>query len=123
LMRRRSLPLKASVTRRRGLAKESLPKEEAEAILDAACAVDPHAPGIITMLSNLDVVPAKMQTAFPELVSDSPGVVVCARGVSDLEWLAGPVRRDGQEDGWAEGERWVNAHGSTLTRISGGVTL
>ncbi len=49
----------------------TLTQADAESIWDAACAVAPHAPGIITMLSNLDGLPMQMQTALPELVNDT----------------------------------------------------
>jgi hypothetical protein len=53
------------------LGKATLTQADAEAIWDAACAVAPHAPGIITMLSNLESLPVQMQTALPELVNDT----------------------------------------------------
>jgi hypothetical protein len=53
------------------LGEAMLTQADAEAIWDAACAVAPHAPGIITMLSNLESLPAQMQTALPELVTDT----------------------------------------------------
>jgi hypothetical protein len=49
----------------------TLTQADAEAIWDAACAVASHAPGIITMLSNLESLPVQMQTALPELVNDT----------------------------------------------------
>jgi hypothetical protein len=54
-----------------GLGEATLTQADAEAAWDAACAVAPHAPGIITMLSNLESLPAQMQTALPELVNDT----------------------------------------------------
>jgi hypothetical protein len=53
------------------LCEATLTQQDAEAIWDAACAVDPHAPGIITMLSNLDHLPRQIETAPPELVNDT----------------------------------------------------
>ena len=53
------------------LGEATLTQADAEAAWDAACAVAPHAPGIITMLSNLESLPAQMQTALPELVNDT----------------------------------------------------
>jgi len=49
----------------------TLTQAEARAIWDAACAVNPHAPGIITMLSNLDHLPGRIESAPPELVNDT----------------------------------------------------
>ncbi|HTS96434.1 MAG TPA: hypothetical protein VMI33_07420 [Streptosporangiaceae bacterium] len=53
------------------LGEAALTQAAAEAIWDAACAVAPHAPGIITLLSNLDHLPYSMQSAMPELVNDT----------------------------------------------------
>jgi hypothetical protein len=53
------------------LGEETLTQADADAIWDAACAVDPHAPGIITMLSNLESLPVEMQSALPELANDT----------------------------------------------------
>jgi hypothetical protein len=53
------------------LGEATLTQADAEAIWAAACAVNPHAPGIITMLSNLESLPVQMQTALPELVNDT----------------------------------------------------
>lgn len=53
------------------LGEATLTQADAEAIWDAACAVAPHAPGIITMLSNLESLPAQMEAALPELVNDT----------------------------------------------------
>ena len=53
------------------LGEATLTQADAEAIWDAACAVAPHAPGIITMLSNLESLPVQMQAALPELVNDT----------------------------------------------------
>lgn len=53
------------------LGEATLTRADADAIWDAACAVDPHAPGIITMLSNLDHLPGRIETALPELVNDT----------------------------------------------------
>src|SRR5215467_1697296 len=53
------------------LVEATLTRADAESMWDAACAVDPHAPGIITMLSNLDRVSVQMQDALPELVNDT----------------------------------------------------
>jgi hypothetical protein len=53
------------------LREATLTQADAEAIWEAACAVAPHAPDIITMLSNLDSLPVQMQTALPELVNDA----------------------------------------------------
>src|SRR5262249_22489107 len=53
------------------LVEGTLSQADAEAIWDAACAVAPHGPGIITMLSNLESVSVQMQTALPELVNDT----------------------------------------------------
>jgi hypothetical protein len=55
----------------RRLGEATLTQADAEAIWDAACAVAPHAPGVITMLSNLDSLPGQMHTALPELVNDT----------------------------------------------------
>ncbi len=53
------------------LVEGALTQEEADAIWDAAWALNPYAPGIIMMLSNLDGLPAQIQTALPELVNDT----------------------------------------------------
>jgi hypothetical protein len=53
------------------LGEETLTQADADAIWDAACVVDPHAPGIIAMLSNLDHLPRRIETALPELVNDT----------------------------------------------------
>ena len=53
------------------LGEATLTQQAAAAIWDAACAVDPHAPGIIMMLSNLDHLPHQIETAPPELVNDT----------------------------------------------------
>jgi hypothetical protein len=53
------------------LLEATLTQADAEAIWDAACAVAPHAPGIITMLSNLESLPVQMQNALPELLTDT----------------------------------------------------
>ena len=53
------------------LVEATLTQADAQAIWDAACAVNPHAPGIITMLSNLESLPVQMQTALPELATDT----------------------------------------------------
>lgn len=53
------------------LGEATLTQADAEAAWDAACAVAPHAPGIITMLSNLESLPVRIQTVPPELVTDT----------------------------------------------------
>jgi|SRR6516164_4806071 hypothetical protein len=53
------------------LGEATLTQADAEATWDAACAVAPHAPGIITMLSNLESLPVRIQTVPPELVTDT----------------------------------------------------
>src|SRR6266581_3327511 len=40
-------------------------------MFDAASAAAPHAPGLVTLLSNLDGLPGTMQVALPELVNDT----------------------------------------------------
>src|SRR5262245_3791197 len=54
-----------------GLGEATVTQPAAESIWDAACAVDPHAPCIISMLSNLDVLSEQLQTALPELVNET----------------------------------------------------
>ena len=49
----------------------TLTQADADSIWDAACAVAPHAPGIITMLSNLESLSVQIQEALPELVNDT----------------------------------------------------
>jgi len=49
----------------------TLAHADAEAIFDAASAVAPHAPGVVTLLSNLDHLPYSIQSAIPELVNDT----------------------------------------------------
>jgi len=51
--------------------KGTLAHADAVAIYDAAAAVAPHAPGAVTMLSNLASLPYRMQSALPELVNDT----------------------------------------------------
>jgi hypothetical protein len=49
----------------------ALTQADADSIWHAACAVNPHSPGIITMLSNLESLPVQIQTALPPLVNDT----------------------------------------------------
>jgi hypothetical protein len=49
----------------------TLAHADASAIYDAACAVAPHAPGVVTLLSNLDHLPYTIQSALPALVNDT----------------------------------------------------
>jgi hypothetical protein len=49
----------------------TISQADADAMLDAACSVAPHARGIIAMLSNLESLPVQAQTALPELVNDT----------------------------------------------------
>src|SRR6266567_8603153 len=53
------------------LAEGTLTQADAKSIWDAACAVDPHAPGIVAMLSNLEGVSVQVQEALPALVNDT----------------------------------------------------
>src|SRR5215470_6526025 len=53
------------------LREATLTQTDAEAIWDTACDVAPHAPGIITMLTNLENLPVQIRTALPELVNDT----------------------------------------------------
>ncbi len=46
-------------------------KRSAEAMFDTASAAAPHAPRLVTLLSNLDGLPATIQGALPDLVNDS----------------------------------------------------
>lgn len=49
----------------------TLPHAEAVAIFDAASAAVPHAASLVTLLSNIDGVPAMMQMSLPELINDT----------------------------------------------------
>jgi len=49
----------------------TLEQADASAIYDEACAVAPHAPDVVRMLSNLDYLPYRVQNAIPELVNDT----------------------------------------------------
>ncbi len=53
------------------LREATLTEADADDIRDRACAVAPHAPGIITMLSNLDRLPFSIRGAVPDLVNDT----------------------------------------------------
>jgi hypothetical protein len=53
------------------LVEATLTHADAKSIWDAACAVDPHAPGITTMLSTLESVSVQMREALPALVNDT----------------------------------------------------
>jgi hypothetical protein len=53
------------------LVEGTVTQAEAQAISDAACAVFPHAPDLVALLSNLDGLPVRMQGALPELVNET----------------------------------------------------
>jgi hypothetical protein len=53
------------------LGEGTLTQADAEAISAAAYAASPHARGIVTMLSNLEGLPGRIQRALPELVNDN----------------------------------------------------